>query len=184
MSFPFDETKATQAAAHALKRVGGSMNAYNLLKILYLANRESLVQRGIPFTGDELRDLPDGPVAQTTYDLLKGSVGYWGRHISKRVGYEVRVLEDPGEGALSEYETRLLDGLVDRFGRLKYDELRAEAHRWPEHTETGSGAHVIDPEEILRSGGYTEEEIGRVRVSADEFVRLDRPGAAPTNSRA
>jgi len=179
MRFSFDERKATQAAVHVLKRAGGSMNAYHLLKIIYYANRVSLIDRGLPLTGDELKDLPDGPAPQNTYDLLKGHAGYWGEHVSVRDGqHQVSVLKDAGDGALSEYETGMLDGLADRFGRLTHDEMKAEAHRWPEHTEMGSGARVIAPEDLLRIGSYTEEEIRQAQASAEEFGRLDHPEPA------
>jgi hypothetical protein len=94
------------------------------------------------------------------------------------------MLKDAGDAALSEYETGMLDGLADRFGRLTYEEMKAEAHRWPEHTEMGSGARVIAPEEILRIGCYSEEEIGQAQASAEECGRLDHPEPAAKSPAA
>lgn len=43
MSLPFDEAKATQVAAAILRMRGGRMHYIKLIKLLYLVDRESLL---------------------------------------------------------------------------------------------------------------------------------------------
>ena len=42
MASPFNERKATEAAAHLLALRGGQMHYLKLLKLLYIADREAL----------------------------------------------------------------------------------------------------------------------------------------------
>ena len=48
MEFFFDERKAAQAASVLLERHGGSMPYIKLIKLLYLADREALIESGLP----------------------------------------------------------------------------------------------------------------------------------------
>ncbi len=46
----FDEVRATQAAAVLLKLAGGQMNYTKLIKLLYLADKQTLARVGKPLT--------------------------------------------------------------------------------------------------------------------------------------
>ena len=61
VEFIFDERKAAQAAAHLLRRHGSSMPYIKLIKLLYLADRQSLIETGYTITGDQLVAMSDGP---------------------------------------------------------------------------------------------------------------------------
>jgi uncharacterized phage-associated protein len=56
--FPFDERKAAQAAAYLLKKHDGRLNFMKLIKLLYLADRKSLLENGKPITGDRMLAMP------------------------------------------------------------------------------------------------------------------------------
>ncbi len=72
LRFQFSCTKAAQAAAVLLKRAGGSMDKYIFIKMLYIADRESMGRWGEPITGDSAVSMEHGPVLSTIYDLTKG----------------------------------------------------------------------------------------------------------------
>lgn len=54
LRFVYNEEKAAQAAAFLLREAGGSMDYRELLNLLYLADRQSLIETGAPITGDEM----------------------------------------------------------------------------------------------------------------------------------
>src|SRR5437899_2065419 len=108
MRFAFNEKKATQAAAYLLVRHGNRMNKMVLLKLLYLADRASLVECGQPITGDRMVSMPHGTVLSMVLDRLnaggleQGSP--WAETISPPEGYDVRLIGSPGTDELSRYE--------------------------------------------------------------------------------
>jgi hypothetical protein len=57
--FRFNERKAAQAAAYLLAKRGGRMDYRKLLALLYLADRQKLVERGHTITGDAFVNVPD-----------------------------------------------------------------------------------------------------------------------------
>ena len=72
MKFTFNPKKSAQAGAYLLKANGGAMEKYLWIKMLYMADRESLQRWEEPITGDTPASLPYGPVLSTIYDLTKG----------------------------------------------------------------------------------------------------------------
>ncbi len=75
MRFFYDRSKADELAGHLLQHAGGSMPMLKLLKLMYLADRASLIETGFPITGDAIVAMDKGPVLSTTYDRLKGTGG-------------------------------------------------------------------------------------------------------------
>lgn len=56
----YDERKAADAAAFLIHLAGGEMVAAKLDRVLYIAERDSLRDVGLPLTGDTLLSLPSG----------------------------------------------------------------------------------------------------------------------------
>src|SRR5687768_6342636 len=102
--FRFDPMKAIQAAALLMKQHGGQMSRLRLLKLLYIADRESLAETLHPITGDHAAALDHGPVPSQTYDLLKHQGKFaelWDQHIIQFGPRNHRLVKDPGEAKLS-----------------------------------------------------------------------------------
>src|SRR5476651_2204467 len=70
IKFQFDEKKAVQAAAYLIQKNGGSMNYMALLKLLFLADRASLLKRGHPITGDQIFSMKHGLVLTQILDRI------------------------------------------------------------------------------------------------------------------
>src|SRR3972149_552546 len=94
--FPFRERKAAQAAAHLLRLHGGAMYYILLIKLLYLADRQSLIETGQPITGDRLVSMDWGPVVSQTLTLIspgvnpESSIGReWYSYVSEPTDYKV-----------------------------------------------------------------------------------------------
>jgi uncharacterized phage-associated protein len=164
MRMQFREDKATQAAARMLRHAGGRMEYLRLIKLLYLSERESLVRLGSPLTYDACWSLPYGPILSATLDrvnqqqLYRG--GYWDRYIAPKDHYHVALR--PGEvpnDHLSSAEEALIDRVLAEYGHLPQWKLVELTHTLPEWENPNGSALPIDPALILRSEGYSEEEI-------------------------
>lgn len=71
MRWIYNPLKAAQAAAHLLQLHHGSMNVMVLVKLLYLADRQALVESGYPITCAAMVSMPHGPVLSQIYDAIK-----------------------------------------------------------------------------------------------------------------
>jgi len=67
---PFNERKATEAAARLLKLRGGTMSYMKLIKLLYLADREALLRWGRPISTDRYVSMDRGPVLSHVLNLV------------------------------------------------------------------------------------------------------------------
>ena len=120
--FIFQFQKTLQAAAHVLQAAGGQMDYIDLLKLLYIADRECLAEEGDTITGDRVSALKKGPVLRTVLNLIKGvdSQSYlWQQYIESRFNQESKRTEvflkkHPGEDKLYAFEKDILRSVSDR----------------------------------------------------------------------
>jgi len=114
--FAFKFDKAVQAVAYLLHRESsGEMNYMRLLKILYIADRESIRETGRPITGDRVAAMKQGPVLSELLDLIKGvHLRYpeWAKFI-RRDEYNVRLVGEPGLANLSRFEIETLERVAE-----------------------------------------------------------------------
>lgn len=170
----YREDKATQVATRLLKLRGGRMSHLKLIKLLYLVEREALVRFGAPVTYDAYVSMPHGPVMSATLDRINTreayADGYWDRHIAPKVNHEV-VLRDPENvphDQLSPAEIAIVDEIFERYGRRSRWELVEVTHELPEWTDPEGSSLPISPDDILRSEGYSDEEIAELRAEWEE----------------
>ena len=161
----FNDTKATQAAAHLIKRRGqGHMSYMKLIKLLYFADREALLRWGSPITADTYYSMDRGPVLSRVHDLVTEGASpnesdYWEQHLQPCGDHEVRVLKDPRAGELSEAEEELLDEIFARYGGLGRWEIVEAAHKLPEWEDPRGGRIPIRYRDILHFERKTPEQI-------------------------
>ena len=171
VEFIFDERKASEAAARILRRHGGSMPYIQLLKLLYLADRRSLGETGYTITGDRFVSMDRGPILSRVYDLIKRPADAprtaWREHIEADGAFDVRVICDAPSERLSLYEEEVLDGVYDEFGALGPWDLVRHTHTLPEWRDPSGTSIAIDPCEIMRAEGMSEEEIASVGAQLD-----------------
>jgi uncharacterized phage-associated protein len=114
----FDIDKTIEAAAYLIKQKPGHRENYmRLLKLLYLADRQSLKERSTPICGDDPYAMEEGPVPSRTLDLIKSrdpSSEKWARYIETD-GYDVYLKSDPGNLHLSRAEIKVLEHVADCF---------------------------------------------------------------------
>ena len=173
MRFVFDELKAAQAASILLERAGGSMPYIKLIKLLYLADRGSLIETGSTITGDEHYSLKYGPVLSNVLNLIKesrpreGSV--WHGYVQRENFDAVLVGKGACDDHLSEYDTDLLNGIFDSYGSWRSWAVVDHTHSLPEWTDPGESRTRIDPAEILRYAGFDDNEL-RLAIEQAEAV--------------
>src|SRR4051794_11299600 len=122
MLIPFDILKVAQACAVLLKNEPSRrMSRLRLLKLLYIADREYLKERGRPITGDCVAAMDHGPVLSRTYDLIKGTdvaFATWRRYFRNAGPRDVELEEDPGIGKLSRFEVEKLQHVSERLADM------------------------------------------------------------------
>ena len=175
MEFFFDERKAAQAASVLLDRHEGRMPYIKLLKLLYLADREALIETGLPITGDRFVSLKFGPVLSRVLDLIKDSSpaenSVWHSYVA-RERFDAVLVGSPESDHLSEYDEGVLSDIFDSCGHEKWPFVVARTHALPEWTDPGTSALPIAPEDILRYAGYTDEEVRAAAGLADSVYSL------------
>lgn len=121
--FKLNQLKAIQAVAFLLKQkhVTKTDNYMRLLKLLYIADRESLQEMGRPIIGDRFIALERGPTLSHLLDLAKQRAydsSEWDKYIELN-GFEITLVQDPGNDKLCRYE---IDKLKDIWLKRQNDD--------------------------------------------------------------
>jgi len=150
-----------------------------LIKMLYLADRELLLRRGHPLTGDQPVSMKNGPVLTTTYDLTKGGAvehrAYWEQYITNApCGYTyVSLIKESGSNYLSKAEIQVLDEVFEKFHNFSWKQLVDYCHDLPEWENPGDSSLSIDFKKILAALGKSQTEIAEIESQATESRVLD-----------
>ena len=168
MYFNFGTRKIVEAVGVLLKSESccNSMEYLRLLKLLYIADRESIRETGRPIVGTKTVAMDNGPLHSEVYDLVKEQhfdEPIWSEYIRKD-GYKIGLKKDPGVLNLSRFEISKLDEVSERYRNISEWDIVEITHRFPEwarnHVEGTSEdiplEHIIeaverseDAEEIL-----------------------------------
>lgn len=177
--FAFKFDKALQAAAYLLRREPArQMNYMRLLKVLYIADRESIRRTGRPITGDGVAAMERGPVLTEVFDLIKGthlqSPG-WSNFI-QRSEYDVRLVREPGVANLSRFEIEVLEQVAED-NRARDEWAMVEfTHTFPEwrKNDPGKSSKWIPLHDILEAVGrpVDEADIEEDAKAGRAFARL------------
>lgn len=132
----YNPEKAAQTIAFFAMREGGSINVLKVIKLVYLADRESLRLRGHPIQDEPRFSLPHGPVNSTTLDHLNGAYRdnqpVWLKVLEARAGYNVGVasnkLADADLDMLSVREISILNSVWDELGHMNGNDLADWTH--------------------------------------------------------
>ncbi len=179
--FAYNEGKAGEMAAYLLNWAGGQMGRLKLIKLIYIADRRSIVETGFSITGDCIVGMKKGPVLSATLDRLEGEVkgrGEVARYVAPVTArYGARLIADPPSTPLwlSTYELDVLKDVHREFGGLSGEDLvQWLHHNAPEWKEpTGSGHVDIDPRDILVAAGWSADAIEAMVAEADYYYGID-----------
>lgn len=162
----FDERKVAQMAAYLLAKGGGKMSHLKLMKLLYLADRESMERFGMPISGDRIVAMPHGPVLSMTLNLTNGDVesapGGWESMISDKANHELSLkpsvnVDDLDE--LSPADLSVLEAVWNQFGGMDKWTIRDYTHtHCPEWKDPHGSSLPIPYERIFKALGKPEAE--------------------------
>ncbi len=180
MELRFNFEKSLQAAAYLLHLEDGKMPYLRLLTLLYVAERELLAESASPLTGDIFKAMPCGPVPGHVHDLIRGHGSRsieWEKHI-RRVGYSVRLVEDPGRGALPREVVDKLNEVSARYidrDHWEAGDLTRDFPEWATHYPGDGGAGLIPVSEILeaqKADGENLEVIQEAEAARNHMAKL------------
>lgn len=188
MQMRLDLERAIQAAGVLLdQRPSGRMGYLRLLKLLYIANRESIRRFGRPVVPDRYVAMEHGPVLSRVYDLIKGEspIGkeQWDRHF-RRVGYELELLDRPGIGQLARADIEILHDVLHRYSDIDDWDIVNETHEFEEwkRNDPGKSSRDIPLEQIFeavdRDGAMAEDLLAEERKH-ERLRRLFRGESVP-----
>ena len=177
MSFHLNTEKTIQAAGVLLQSAGrGEMSYLRLIKLLYIADRETMQQTGRPITGDRYAAMDHGPVLSGVYDMIKQQhleSKRWFEFIG-RENYQVQLIASPGNGELSRFEVQKLQEVWDRYEDFDdwyiVENVAHEFPEWIDNKPTPGSAKPITHSEILDRVGRGDDK--------DEIMAEEKSDAA------
>ena len=154
------------------------MSVLKLIKLLYLADRRTLVETGFPMTKDRMVSMPHGLVLSRVYDRVKEANRVespaFGRYISHMGAHRLRLSSPPPKiGKLSRYEIRVLGETFRKFGHMTESQLRRYTHNLPEYRDPKGSSVTVDPIEILKAEGKTDDQIKWRQELAATIAEID-----------
>jgi uncharacterized phage-associated protein len=183
--YRLDLDKAIEAVAFLLRREPGHrMNYMRLLKILYIAERESLAESSAPITGGRAIAMQRGPLIEEILHLIRGQhIGTpkWSQFI-RLDNYSLEMTADPGVGHLSRFVTGKLDEVAQRHvGHDEWD-MVAITHELPEwkKNDPGKSSKEIPLADILEGVGRGAD-LPEFLAAAKTHSQLTQFFAPPAN---
>ncbi|SLN28460.1 hypothetical protein PSJ8397_01201 [Pseudooctadecabacter jejudonensis] len=140
------------------------------IKLVYLADRESISRYGFPIQSETRVSMEHGPVNSTTYNYLKGEVrdhekAPWLEFLesveNNRVSLSRRDLSISDLDELSEADLTALEAIWDEFGSYQTWDLVDWTHdpkNLPEWEDPGKSSKVIPLRRIMQNVGVTNPQ--------------------------
>ncbi|WP_417320949.1 Panacea domain-containing protein [Emcibacter sp.] len=183
----YNPIKAAQVIAFfALKNNSRSINILKAIKLVYLADRESLKQWGFPILDENRVSMPHGPVNSSTYSHINGEVDTnscgWSQYLSDKANHEISVnkqvsLDDLDE--LSDADIECMEKVWTAFGEMDQWTIRDWTHdsnNVPEWEDPNGSSSIIPLERIMRHLGIENSELQLQKI--EEFRNIDSLFAA------
>ncbi len=155
------ERQAAQMAAALIFKAGRPVGKLRLLKLMYLVERESMLQTGFPITFDEVFAMRQGMALSRTWNLMLGvkdtpTNGEWEKHIV-RTNRGLMVKQGVGAEALdslSPKDNQLIGEVWKLYGKRSRDDLIDLVHHklaeWESHwRQPRKSDSVLVPYETL-----------------------------------
>lgn len=127
VEFQFNHDKATQAILWLVQRNNGSLNKLQLVKMLFLADREHLAKYGRPIVGGNYFTMKYGPVSSELLNYIDESAT---SDLAFKVAdnFEVVGKKPAGQDWLSQSDLDVLDEVYRKYGHLDRFNLSEITH--------------------------------------------------------
>jgi uncharacterized phage-associated protein len=158
---PVSVSNTIQAIGVLLRQDGvRCMNYMRLLKLLYIADRESLRRTGRPVVGGPVTAMERGPVLQEVFDLIRGrhrQMPLWDEYL-RTSHFNLELVKDPDVGQLSRYEIETLQDAARRHADDDEWALSRLTHEFPEWKKNnpGTSSQPIPQADVLEAVGRAD----------------------------
>jgi len=178
----YNEKIAAQVAAYFIHCENGPIKILKLMKLMYLAERESLQRYGVPMMGDRLVSMQHGPVMSITYDHMNDCIesepGGWNDWISDRANHCVSLKQEDSTIdsllELSEADIAVITDVYKKVGHMNAFQLRDYTHdecgEWEDPNFSSSDIPYV---RLLKNVGYSHEAAEQIKQQIIEQSRLD-----------
>ncbi len=161
---PYNPRKAAQTIAFFLLNTSSAkLDMLKIVKLVYLADRESLATFGFPIQTEKRVSLRYGPVNSDTYNILKGKgsdteKALWSEFLNPTDGTKVSLsnpdtkINDLDE--LSDNDLTVLEGIWAKFGAKSASALVTWTHKKsnvPEWKNPGNSSREITLESMMEA---------------------------------
>lgn len=179
----YNARKAAQTIAFfAMKNGARPLEVIKAVKLVYLADRESVRRFGFPIQDEDRVSMPHGPVNSETYSMINGeydtAASGWADFVRDREDNNLSLARDnlteDDLDELSDADIEVLDAVWDRFGHMGKWQLRDWTHvqaNVPEWENPGRSSWLIPIERMMAHLDVqnVEEQAAAVR----DFDRID-----------
>ncbi len=176
-TMPYDPQKAAQTIAFFAMQEGDAINVLKAVKLVYLADRESLKRRGHPIQDEVRVSMPFGPVNSTTLNYLNGAFrndGGWSDILRDRANNNVGLadpnLNEDSLDCLSDGDLRILGDIWAEFGNMDGFDLADWTHNHIVEWQDPNGSSTPIPLDRIMTAVGLDHPIERAR----ELESLDR----------
>jgi uncharacterized phage-associated protein len=172
VNFPANDRKATDAVARLIEKSGADVDYLRISKLIYLADRKSIVLRGAPIVGGKYYSMRKGPVISEVMNFVKRrDAPGWKQIISPLHGHALNLLQKPQYESLTRAEIEILDAVVLEHFNRSTDDLVDWCHsNCPEYEEVHFlRRKPINITSILKSEGKSEAQIDKIATRAEEL---------------
>lgn len=131
INFSINTDKAFQAILYVIAKAGGRINTYNLLKVIFEADKYHLNTYARPVTGDRYRKMKHGTVPSMIFDFVK--VNPIARNVGqlplRRLGHDLISGAQPNMDFFSESDIEAIDYGFEKYGKLSFDKVQDLNHK-------------------------------------------------------
>ena len=154
-----------------------------LIKLLYLADRESIDRFGEPISYDKMVSMDHGPVLSRTLDLINGCVSgndgaQWDAWISDRKSHSVALKKIAARDCLdqlSDADIEVLSAVWDQFGQMGDWEISEYTHdHLGEWRDPRGSSLPISEYRLLVALGRDAQEAKEIAGDIREQRKLNR----------
>ena len=182
--FMFTARKIAQMSAFFAAKQGDTIKTLKLVKLLYLADRESMIRYGMPISFDYAYSMDNGPMLSGALDFVNGFVedrsatAKWEEWISNRDNHQVSLNRRFGRNdldELSEADLDVLETIWKQFGHLDQWQLVKYTHEHcPEWKDPGGSAVPISETDIFLATGSSSQEAAELSENIKVQRKLDQ----------
>ena len=180
----FDVATAAQSAAFFIRSEGGRIDYLKLVKLMYLAERESMEKYDKPFFYDVFYNMDHGPIPSTVMDLINGEIEHpvWSMYVGDRVLDEVESRNSFELDHLSSAEMGILKDLKKKFAKKNGFEMAIWTHDHCSEWQPPKGKRSrLSHQKVFRELGKPNaialeahvQDLRKQRIEAPPKIRLD-----------